>query len=113
MVLNDPYGPANQVILAPVCSVGTKTVDDSCLLAAGEHEFIKQASYVAYNLCRIEEAGTLDRGLKKGLLVGKAAVSEELFTKIVRGLHKSKFTKPFTKTFLNEANAPPKKPAAR
>jgi hypothetical protein len=76
--------------------------DDTCPVWTGDHQFVKHDSYVAYDKCRVEHAVSLTKLVNEGYFVEKEAASEELVVKIAAGLKKSKFTRPFAKTFLIE-----------
>lgn len=109
VVLTDPYGPAKQVLLAPVCSV-IKDVkpDDSCLLGAADHEFLQHDSYIDYAKIRIERADTLEHGVTSGAIVEKPPVSAAVYARVLAGMGKSKFAKPFAKDFLADSQKPNK-----
>jgi len=101
VLLTDPFGPAAQVLMACVCTI-VEGSDDSCLLKNGDHDFIKHDTYVAYGFCRIESVKALVNGLAKGIFVEKGNISEAVYKRIIAGLRKSPFTKPFVVDFLKE-----------
>ena len=112
VLLTDTYGPAKQILMAPVCSVpATGTYDNSCLVASGDHPFLQHASYVAYDKCRVEQAVALENLVKSGYMIEKEPASEDLVASISAGLKKSKFARPFAKELLKEfenSQKPPK-----
>ncbi len=87
--------------MACVCTI-VEGSDESCLLKHGDHDFIKHDSYVAYGFCRIENAKALTKGVEKKIFVDKGQISEAIYRKIITGLRKSPFTKPFVLDFLKE-----------
>ena len=101
ILLTDPFGPAKQVLLVPICSV-RGVHDNSCLLVAGDHEFIKQESFVSYALARVEPAAWLVDGVNKRLFIDKGLLETKIFQRVLAGLGISKFTKPFAKVFFME-----------
>ena len=73
VVLNDPkpfpgYGSHPCVVLVNVSTVrqGGKH-DDTCVLGAGCHPFVKQDSYVVYRSARIERVQHVQRLVQQGL----------------------------------------------
>jgi hypothetical protein len=107
VLLTDPFGPAEQVLMACICTL-VEGADDSCTLTYGDHDFIKHDSYVAYGFCRIEPAKALINGVAKGIFVEKGPISESVYKKIMSGIKKSPFTKPFVLDFLEESEKVPK-----
>ena len=105
ILLTDPFGPAKQVAMACVCSV-RDGCDTTCLLKVGDHPFIEHPSYVAYNLSRIERSDALINGVAKGLFVDKGMLDEGVFQRVLAGVTKSNFTRPFIVDFLAECNKP-------
>ncbi|EQD77028.1 hypothetical protein B1B_01297 [mine drainage metagenome] len=105
VLLTDPSGPAQHVLMAPVCSVDPDPKafrDDTCLLAAGDHPFIKHDSYIAYAKCRVVAASDLVKHTESGYVIEKKPASDALVARIVAGLRKSKFTKPFARDFYQD-----------
>jgi len=78
--------------------VGVTTVqadlphDPACLLHAGDHEFIRHKSFVHYAKALIHSSQTILNGVKKGLLVPKDMLVEEIFARVCKGLVESRFT---------------------
>jgi hypothetical protein len=107
VLLTDPVGPAEQVLMASICTL-VDGADDSCALTVGDHDFIKHDSYVAYGFCRIEPAKALINGVAKGVFVEKGPISEAVYKKIMSGIKKSRFTKPFALEFLKDTEKAPK-----
>lgn len=105
IVLTDPCGPARQVLMVPVCTIATKNYDPTCVLDPGDHPFIKEASYVDYSLARIEAESALQNGVKAGVFIERENVSEALYTRIVKGVRASRFTKRFVKNFLDDSDS--------
>ena len=77
--------------------------DPTCLLHAGDHEFIRHRSYVHYARALIEPSQSILNGVKKGLLVPKAMLVEELFARVCKGLVESRFTPPKITSFYKAA----------
>jgi len=68
--------------------------DPACELHKDDHEFIKHKSYVIYAEARIELAQSLINGVKKGFLVPKGMLAEDIFARVCHGLAQSRFTAP-------------------
>ncbi len=93
VILNDPVGPQREIIIVPICTVYEgRNYDNSCIVNAGDHDFVKHSSYVYYRKCRYSTALGLELGIEKMLFVDKGIVSVELFDRIISGVSRSKFT---------------------
>lgn len=89
--------------MVPICSVLPKIRhDNACLISAGDHPFVKHESYVAYALCRVESADAMAEHVGGGYLIENQPASEVLAQRIVAGLKRSKFTKPFALEFYGD-----------
>jgi hypothetical protein len=83
ILLTDPVPTANggkEVLLVGVSSVRNGQFHDpACLLYSGDHPFIDHKSYVNYRMARIEEAGKLVNGVKKGVLTPRDVLASEIW----------------------------------
>ncbi len=104
ILMTDPYGPRELVLMAPVCTVRTKP-DKTCLLYKGDHSFIKNPSYVAYAICRLEEAKKVVRGVETGLFKDHGLLDENVYSRVLAGFEISKFVRPIDKNHLLAARA--------
>lgn len=106
VICTDPYGPKDQVLLVPVCTVkpGTNKRDKVCILNVGDHPFINRESFVAYAICRVEEAGKIVACVNSGYFVDKGAIDSDVFDRILAGFECSKRLAPYFKSFLETAN---------
>jgi len=77
--------------------------DPACELHAGDHEFIRHKSYVAYAHARIEPSQKLVNGVKSGDLVAKTMLVQEIFARVCKGLTESLFTAPRIIAFYRAA----------
>lgn len=97
IVLTDPaqvldFGE-KQNLLAGVVSIHPELPHDpACLLYAGDHAFIRHKSFVQYAQARVEPSQNILNGVKKGVLVPKAMLLENIFARVCRGLVESRFT---------------------
>lgn len=81
-------------ILINVTSIESDIAHDpTCCLAAGEHRFIKHASYVAYNFAIQRHKNFVDKQVALGNFIAHDNASGDLVTKICSGIKKSSFTK--------------------
>lgn len=83
---------AHSVIAVNITSIKDGlTYDDSCVLHAGEHPFIKHPSYVYYKEAVIYKVELLQQRIKKGEVFIKEDVSDPVFERIIEGFKNSKF----------------------
>ena len=99
ILMTNPYGPRELVLMAPVCTVRKKP-DKTCLLSKGDHSFIKNSSYIAYAMCRLEEAQKVVRGIETGLFKDYGLLDENVYLRVLAGFEISKFVKPIDKNHL-------------
>ena len=79
--------------------------DPACELHAGDHAFIRHKSYVHYAWARIEPSQSILNGVKKGVLVPKAMLVEDIFARVCKGLVESRFTPPRIVSFYEAVEA--------
>lgn len=103
VILTEPYGPAQQVVMVPICTIKHDRHDLTCVVEVGEHEFIKAQSFVSYSEGRVEAASVLQKGVAKGFFVPKEQANQRLFDKIFAGVRKSNRSRPFLKTAIADA----------
>lgn len=99
IVLNDPkpfagYGGAACVVLVNVTTLreGAER-DDTCVLEAGCHPFVKQRSFVLYRSARLEPQSRVEKLVKQGFFKPHHPVDEALLGQVRAGLKTSPFTK--------------------
>lgn len=68
--------------------------DAACELYAGDHEFIRHKSCVAYAHARIEPSQKLVKAVKEGVLLAKPMLAEDIFARVCKGLIESRFVPP-------------------
>lgn len=90
----------NCVLLVPVSSWTNSLCDKSCVLVAGEHEFIKHQSWIMYRNARIAPCADIDAGILSGKFVKKEDCKPEILTKVCAGLLASAAAKPKIKAYL-------------
>ena len=94
----DGYGSDNQFLLIPFCSVdGARYCDEACIAQAGEHDFIKNESYLSYRDAQIQSSVHLENLVNNGVYRPHNQVTEELLEKIRVGVIVSSRTKNFIK----------------
>ena len=90
-ILLDPvqiesYGSKRCVIMVGVTSIRNDIpYDNACVLAEGDHPFIKHASYVDYRRARIEQAEIIEQYVKNGYFSEKEDCSTELLKYLIQG----------------------------
>jgi hypothetical protein len=75
--------------------------DDSCILKAGSHSFIKHKSYVRYKNARQMSALEILIGIQKGLLVRKEDMDPAVVQDMQRGAEESPFLPKELAAFFN------------
>ncbi len=109
ILLTDPVpteAGSKDVLLVGVSSVRSGLPHDpTCLLYAGDHQFIVQPSYANYRMARIEGAQKLINGVKQGMFTPKDILADEIFARVCHGLTMSRHTAPKILTFYQEATA--------
>ena len=105
IVINDPvpHSGEGEVLLVSVSTVKTQSYyDQTCLLSAGSHEFIKRDSFVDYGKARIETVQKLMDGVSQGKLIPKQPMDDEPFQRVCAGLFSSPHTKKKIRQFLGK-----------
>ena len=97
VVITNPDAESN-VLLVPICTYHEDTAsnpypgqDDSCILSAGCHKFIKRKSYVKFHKSKIMNIFDIFNGIHKGKLIQKDDFDPEIIKDIQQGAEKSKF----------------------
>lgn len=99
IILNDPmvidtYGPRAHVLLVNLSTVRQGiSCDETCVLAASCHPFVKHESYVVYARARIDPAEHLQRLVRQGVFKPQEPMPADILTQIRAGLKTSPFTK--------------------
>ena len=108
VVLNDPFGDDELVLLASFSTLRTNIYcDETCVIDGNgrEHDFVNAQSFVRYQRLRIEPASKLTAGVSNGQIEPKRPVSKELYARICEGVQASPFAAPRFKDFFLRALA--------
>ena len=101
ILLTNPVGPAKQVLTVTVSTIRGSNYDRTCVLDKGDHSFINGPSFVAYWFCRHDcTEKAIHEAIANDMFVPMEPLREEVFDRVVAGLHKSPHTAPFAKTFI-------------
>lgn len=101
VLLTRGLGEDEKVLMVSICSVHPHVHhDDACVLAPGDHPFIKHESYARYDLPRFVERGKLADAVAERRIAAMSPVSVEVYDRICAGLLKSLYAAPETKSFL-------------
>lgn len=90
-IVIDPMVVPNMGSMPIVILIGFTSVrsqvpyDDSCVVQAGEHPFIKHESYLNYRHARIERAQHIEAMLAQGVFIQKEPCPEQLLEKVIQG----------------------------
>ena len=68
-----------------------KFCDPACIVHAGEHEFIKQRSFVEYRRLTMTRGVLIAKNVDGGVYQAKPPVSDALFTRICAGMDETDF----------------------
>lgn len=90
VVMTEPQEKPPIVVIVNVSTVHNKSHEDhTVILQPGDHEFIKQKSYVAFDYAKRVRLDILESHANKGKITFKEDVPDELFNRILDGLLKS------------------------
>ena len=81
------------VLLAPICTQRTKH-DRTCLLGVGDHDFIKQPSYIMYAKMQLFIADELEKKIAIGFISTRNRFSDNVLALICEGVRQSGFSAP-------------------
>lgn len=79
-------------LLVPIATWTNDHCDTTCRLIAGEHGFIKHASYILYRKARIEAGADLVKGVEERILSPDAPMNGQTFLRIANGICRSPHT---------------------
>lgn len=97
-------GPPPMILMVSVCTIRDAYRDLTTALAGGEHPCIHHPSYVRYSDARIDHERDIQRGIDNDRFDLDEPCSECLLQLVLGGFDVSKFAKPFTKSFVAEAD---------
>jgi len=99
IILSDPAEDPEQILIANLTSY-RQGRDESCIIHAGEHPFVRHTSCINYRECRITSIDSPEKGFTSGLLISEDPVEVDLLKRIQAGAFESKFTKNYHKELL-------------
>ncbi|HUT33365.1 MAG TPA: hypothetical protein VNE39_07810 [Planctomycetota bacterium] len=91
IILSDPENYPEAPVLIANLTTQRADSDSACMLARGDHPFIKHDSCVNYQDSRLAEAQTLAGALAAKLLVAREPVSADVLQRIRIGATVSRF----------------------
>lgn len=93
VLLCDPFGDPPQCLLVSISTVYQNGYHDpTCLLYAGDHPFVKHASYVKYSSCRLIEAARLERAVAAGIFKQHDMMDGTVVARILQACLSSRHT---------------------
>jgi len=98
-------GPPVQILMVSVSSIGLQKHDNTTVLVADEHPFLRHRSYIKYQAARVEFETDIKRGIETGAFAMREEFSEESLHRIRDGFRSSKFAKPFARNFLEDSDS--------
>lgn len=99
VVISDPLRDQDRVLVVNFTTYRPKK-DATCLIQAGEHEFVTDLTCVQYLACRGVRLGVLEEWLDIGRIVKRERVTPLLLDRIRQGAVDSQHTPYFAKTIL-------------
>lgn len=101
-----PLGPDEEVLLLSISTIHEGVpYDESCVLNAEEHEFIKHPSYIRYDKPYFLTVKQIQNGIRAQRLKPKSMVSESVYKRICAGLRTSLQVSPKARRFFEEDQA--------
>ena len=97
-------GPPVQILMVSVSSIGTQKYDDTTVLGADDHPFLKHPSYIKYQVARVEFEAAIARAIHAGMFALREEFDEGALRRIRDGFNSSKFAKPFARNFLDDSD---------
>jgi hypothetical protein len=97
-------GPPIQILMVSVCSMVANYQDPATTFVGGEHPFIGHPSYTRYSVARVDHEADIQRGIDDGQFELHAACSQEMLDNVIGGFEHSRFAKPFTTKFIEDAD---------
>lgn len=81
VIISDPNKNADKIVAVHFSSWEDRH-DQSCILDAGEHPFIKHKSVVSYDRAQVLSANAIQRMMNAGHITSHAPISVQLLKKI-------------------------------
>lgn len=104
LVMTEPQENPPVVVIVNVSTFHNKPHEDhTVILQPGDHEFIKQKSYIAFDYAKRIRLDILESHAEKGKIIFKEDVSDELFEMILNGLLQSPKTPGHLKMFCRKS----------
>lgn len=88
VVCNDPCEHDRHLIV-PISTFTNALCDQTCLLEAHEHPFLRHRSYILYRKAQIEDRKTLLAGIELGHLIQREVLNSQSFLRVVNGVCRS------------------------
>lgn len=88
LVINNPAAHGDVALIVNVTTLRLEA-DSTCIVAPGEHPFIKQDSYVRYSGARRVRVADLTDAVRRGLLKTHQAAGQALLEKVHAGAQAS------------------------
>lgn len=107
VVCTDP-DENGDVLLVPVCSVGTTYHDPTCLLQDHEHPFLRHDSYICYAKSQVTSTAALTTGIATCAMIVHAEINGQSFLRVKNGICRSRHT---PKKIKNYAGCPAPEPS--
>jgi hypothetical protein len=100
IVLCDPQSASayvnNSCILGSVTTIRPNVPhDDSCILRAGDHEFLSHDSFVYYKMAKSFTAKSILSNINSGLFAARLPLERLVFRRVLDGLVASDFVSPW------------------
>lgn len=92
IVAIEPEEYTNRTIIIPITTLRSHKQDQTTVLSPGDHEFIKDRSFVNYGLAKIRSVTFIEQLIEEGKAKNKEPINGNVLDKIVLGIRKSDHT---------------------
>lgn len=99
--------PKGMQIYVPISTYREKISDETCLLEAFEHSFLKHKSFILYLKSEMRAQDAIIRGVEDGRMKPHDVMNNGTFLKVRKGIVKSKRTPLKIVNYFNELSSPP------
>ena len=85
VVLSEPFGPEEQVLVVNWTTLDSERIDDACVLQAGDHPMIRHPSAMAYSRAHLWRTEKILFAIANDAVAELAPVPQPVLKRIVEG----------------------------
>lgn len=102
IVMTNPCSDGQHLLLNVSSIKDGKSYDPTCTFQGGEHEFITSPSFIEYRHADRRPASLISKCIGSGLFVLKNDLDQTEFDRVVSGIYKSEFIKPWAESYFDD-----------